>query len=89
MEQNKMSGVSRKDWPVGGEPALTKKNNNTHQKKKQKKTKPSESTYTCARVSAMPSSTHVPFGTCVSIRETWRLFQSHAQSVTSWDRDEA
>lgn len=24
MEQNKMSGVSRKNWPVGGEPALTK-----------------------------------------------------------------
>ena len=31
MEQM-MSGVSRKDWPVGGEPALTKK-----KKKKMKK----------------------------------------------------
>lgn len=73
---HKMTGVSCKDWPVGGEPALTKKTNNTH----------SESTYNCAWVSAMPGSSPLlmfPF----EKTEPRKSFQSHYQSVTSSDRD--
>lgn len=82
--EHKMSGVSRKDWPVGGEPALTKK-------KKEKKITHSESTYTCAWVSAMPGSTHLPVALVFPFEktETWKIFQSHNQSVMSSDRDKA
>lgn len=88
MEQSKMSGVSRKDWPVGGEPALTKKEKTTQTKTKTKKQKQNpttiESTYTGARVSAMLGS----LGACVSITENWDMVHMSPILKVLWVKTE-
>lgn len=78
-----MSGVPYTDWPVEGEPALTKEytKRNLHM---------DESIYRCAWLSAMAASTHAPLALEFPLEkmETWMKTQSHNQSVMSSDDEE-